>query len=448
MEKLKQIGLKIKGNKKPFIMFLVLILAFGVGSYLLAKGGKDAVSAATIHKNSLLTAEVVNTSFQQVGGKVTSIEVEEGESVKAGTVLMKLDTTDMDFQLSQLQVNLDKINLQIEQANEQITSAKEKASIGEQKALVGIETAETEKTSVEKGAQAEDIEKQKLAVASAKESVETAKKSLEIAEETVKATEETVALAQKNFERMQSLYDNGIASKVQLEEAQNKLVNANTQLKTANAQVETAKNQVTIAENTELQQQASLEKLVNGATEEQRKQAALATEKAELALQEAQQAQKDIETQMYNIELLEKEKESLQIQIEKLETDIARMTLRAPVDGKLTNILPNIGENVSPNSTVVLIETDQLYYDVYINEDQLAQLTVGAMVEARVVPLNQSVQGTVKLVNTAPKYASLRMSAENGMDDISSFIVRIYVDRTSELLPGMTVEVDMNEAVH
>ena len=68
--------------------------------------------------------------------------------------------------------------------------------------------------------------------------------------------------------------------------------------------------------------------------------------------------------------------------------------------------------------------------------------TPGDKVPGLCSSLKKEVEGVVRYITAAPQYANMRMSREKGQADASSFLVRIDVQRTPELLPGMTLEVN------
>lgn len=470
------------------ITLLALAGAIGTGGYLMAADGKDAVSAATEEKGGLLVADVVNASFQQVGGRIDSIKVAEEQQVKKGTVLMTLDSKDIDLQIEKLKVDLEQMNVKIAQAKDGVKVGSNKVATQEQEALLGIESAQAAESLMNQGTRAEDVKRQALAVEAAEKSIgvaqesvkaaeksekmalqtaKSAEQSVKAAQEAEKSAQQTVDFVQKNYDRLANLFNNGLVSQAELDKAKNELNNAQSRLETAKTQVETAKNQaeaaktqveaaqnqteatkkqVEIAQNGVAQQQAVLEKMQAGPTSEEREQAKVATERAKVGLTKAQQAQQDVQNNAFNIDLLLKQKQSMEVQLESLQVQKDRMTLKAPVDGKITRIIPKVGENVGPGSPVVMMETDQLYFELYVDEHQVSKFKAGESVPSHVVALNKDVKGTTRFVTSAPQYASIRMSGEKGQSDVSTFLVRIDVKRTPELLPGMTVEVDLGEA--
>lgn len=212
------------------------------------------------------------------------------------------------------------------------------------------------------------------------------------------AAQQALDLAQINYNRTKALFDAGATAQANLD--------------TVSYQLDTAKNALS-------QQQSVLKKLGT-----------------------------DIQNNAYNVELAEKQKESMEVQLQSLEVQKQRMTLKASADGKVTRVIPKIGENVPAGATVAVIESNQLYYDIYVNETQITGYTPGSRVPGYVAALKKNVGGEVRYITAAPQYANMRMSREKGQADASSFLVRVDVQRTPDLLPGMTLEVDIGENTH
>jgi multidrug resistance efflux pump len=546
-----------KKNIKSSIASIVLIGTLGTGGYLMAMDGKDAVSVAAEEKGAVLMADLVNASFQQVGGRVNSVNITEEQKVKKGTVLMTLDSKDIDLQIEKLKVDIAQMDVKIQQAKDGVKVGTNKVTTQEQEARLGIESAEAAESLLNSGTRAEDLTRQELVMDSAQQAVGVAQETVgvsqenmmaaqatvETAEENVKSAQVTVKnaqqaeksalqgvkiaqqteksalqavksaqeseksaqqsldFAQTNYNRMQSLLSEGLISQADLEKAKKELDNAKNQLQSAKIQVETmgiqvetakaqienannqiettknqteiaknqveaakkqvdaakkqteglknqtevAKKQVGVAENKVLQEEMLLEKMQAGPTSEERKQVQVATEKAKVGLTKAQQAQEDVKNNAFNVDALVKQKKSMEVQLKSVLEQKKRLTLTAPVDGKVTRVVPKVGENVAAGSPVVMIETDQLYYELYVDETQISKLKVGENVPSYVISLDKDIKGKVRYITSAPQYASIRMSGEKGQSDISSFLIRVDMERTPELLQGMTVEVKLSE---
>ena len=220
--------------------------------------------------------------------------------------------------------------------------------------------------------------------------VNVQKKAVQTAQGAFEAT-------QKNYERTEALYGEGAVSEASLEDAQLRL---------------------TSAENTLLQARETLQKLENNLT-----------------------------VSGMNVPVLEGQKKALEVQLTSLLDQKSRMVLKAPVDGTVLRVVPKAGENVAANAPVVILQSKQLYFDIYVPETKVSRFAAGGAVPVVVVATGEKTTGTVQYVISAPQYTSSRMSRDNSQGDLASFQVRLTLDGGAEwLLPGMTVEVDIDDA--
>ncbi|HJV45633.1 MAG TPA: biotin/lipoyl-binding protein [Bacillota bacterium] len=389
--------------KKVIVIPIVAAIVLTSGGVMLASKGTDAVTVAEKQKGSILTAEQVNISFQQVGGKVQQILVQEEQRVKKGDILMVLDSTDIDLQIDKAKTEIAQLDLQIKQTDDSIQLGYKKVGTQEKQATLDIQTAEVSQKQVLDGPRSEDIHKQELAVQAARESYDNAKLT---------------------YDRAKQLFESGGAPQATLDSAQTAL---------------------TLAENAIKQQEDILKKMINGATKEEKAQASLATDRAKTVTQQLDQVKEELENNKINISLLQQKKEAAQVQLKTLEVQKERLTLTAPQDGKILKVLPKVGENVAIGAPVITLETDLFYYDLFVNEKQVAHFKVDGEIKGHVIGLNQEMTGKTRFITAAPQFTNLRMSREKGTADLSSFQVRVYVQKIDSLLPGMTIEVNVDE---
>lgn len=133
---------------------------------------------------------------------------------------------------------------------------------------------------------------------------------------------------------------------------------------------------------------------------------------------------------------------ALAVELETLGVEEQRLTLRAPEDGKVLQLLDEPGEMVPAGSPAVILETDRRYYDIYVSEAQVNRYKEGQDVTGYAVAIDKDVAGTVRIAAAAPSFADLRMTREHVTAELTSFKVRIYVKPVEGLLTGMTIEVD------
>lgn len=129
--------------------------------------------------------------------------------------------------------------------------------------------------------------------------------------------------------------------------------------------------------------------------------------------------------------------------LEQLKVNQSRLTLKAPEKAKVLEVLYEKGELVSPNAPAVLLESERLYFDIYVAENKVTGFQEGAKVRCWSPALNQNVRGTVLSVTAAPDFADLKMVRERGQADLTLFKVRINVEPAEGLLTGMTLEVKL-----
>ena len=145
-----------------------------------------------------------------------------------------------------------------------------------------------------------------------------------------------------------------------------------------------------------------------------------------------------------DIAALQSQKKQKEVALKELEVAKSRLTLRAPEDGKILSILQKEGEMIAPNTPVIILESDRLYYDIYLGEDIAGNLKEGDRIRGHAVNNNKEVIGTIRLMTKAPGFADLRQTREKGQSDLSSFQIRIYVDGQEGIMAGLTIGVDAN----
>ena len=143
-----------------------------------------------------------------------------------------------------------------------------------------------------------------------------------------------------------------------------------------------------------------------------------------------------------DIEVLNQQKKSLEVQLKELTVNKERLKLHSPESGKILKILQKKGEMIQANVPVVLLETNRIYYDIYVSEEQAVNLHEGDSIVGTTVAGNKKVNGTIRLLTQAPGFADLKQSREKGQSDLSAFQVRIYIDPDSAVLTGQTIGVD------
>ncbi|MBT2282439.1 HlyD family efflux transporter periplasmic adaptor subunit [Paenibacillus polymyxa] len=119
----------------------------------------------------------------------------------------------------------------------------------------------------------------------------------------------------------------------------------------------------------------------------------------------------------------------------------------APYDGLVDRVAVKQGVQVQAGVPLAVLQKNTYYTDLYIQESEIQQFAVNQSMDVHFPYLDQptKVKGSVTSISSAPQFATMRMSREKGQADLTMFLVRISMDSNTDLLPGMTAEVKLDE---
>lgn len=318
--------------------FLTLLLVIA----LVSLAGWIIIKPAPIILQGQAEATEVRVSGK-VPGRIEKFLATEGMAVKKGDTLVFISSPELDAKLVQ--------------AN----SAEDAASAQNQKA--------------NKGARAEQI-------AGAYEMWQKA--------------EVGVRLAEKTFNRVQNMFNDGVLPAQKRDEAE-----ANYQA--AQATAKAAKSQYDMA--------------INGAENEDKLAATALVNRAKGAVSE-------------------------------VESYLMETMLVSPIDGEVSDVFPQQGELVGSGAPIMnIVDLSDSWVVFNIREDLLSKIKVGTQLEANVPALgNQTVQLRVNYIKAMASYATYKATKTNGGFDVKSFEVRaVPVSKIEGLRPGMSLMVDYDK---
>jgi len=272
----------------------------------------------------------------KVPGRILELRVKEGDYVKVGDTLAILDAPDVRAKMEQAQ------------------SAESAAAALELKA--------------QNGAREEQVR-------GAFNVLQQAKAGLEIAE--------------KSYNRVQRLYDEGVMSAQKRDEAY-------ANYKAMEAQMKAAQSQYDMA--------------VNGARVEDKMAAAAQVGRARGAVRE-------------------------------VNSYIHEMVQVAQMEGEVSDIYPKVGELVGTGSPIMSIAVmDDMWGTFNVREDQLNGMKVGSEFSAFVPAFNKEVKMKVYYLKDQGSYAVWKATKANGQYDLKTFEVKARpVEKLDGLRPGMSL---------
>jgi HlyD family secretion protein len=131
--------------------------------------------------------------------------------------------------------------------------------------------------------------------------------------------------------------------------------------------------------------------------------------------------------------------------IKAVQSTIDQMVVYAPVASQVYQRNVELGEYVSPGVPLVtLIDLGDLWIHFDLREDLVRTLKVGDRFDVRIPALSdRRITVEVKLIATKGEYASWRATRATGDFDLRTFSIRAYpVDKVPELRPGMSAYLD------
>ena len=378
---------------------------------------RGTLTALVNATGSVLPRQQTTLSFQNPG-RVAEVLVEEGQSVRAGQVLARLDTTDLEFAVTQAELAL-----------RQAKAAYAQAQAALEQAQIGLNTAQAQLLRTQQGASAYDIAAANAAVESAKAAYRRLLAGPTPEEK--RAARANLDQAEAALEQAQAAYDQVadrpdvamLPQALQLQQATSayEVAKANYELtlrEPSEAEIASARSAIAQAE-------ASLNRLLEGVSDEDLLIAQLAVEQAQVGVE---QAQAGVEQAQVGVE-------QAQLSLDQAQSRLADAELTAPHDGVVTTVGVQEGELVGGQPAFVLTDLSEYHVEVTVDEIDIGRVTEGQPVTVTLDALpGEALSGQVEAIAETP-------SLEAG---VVSYKVTIRLDpTTAPLRVGMTATVDI-----
>jgi len=424
---------------RPRILPVILALAAigGLAYYVWQNYNKAAVASGPLSASGTIESRQVNIAAE-LSGRIIQVGPEQGQQVKAGDVLIKLDDAALQAQYEQA-----KAAVQTTQANydllaagptaEQVRQAQAAVVVAQSSLSRTVSSARPADVAAAQAAlQAANAAYAKLKNGATDEDLETVQASLHSAEAALKqaqfaydnafranpaaigASREALALEQSTnaYAAAKAAYDRVAkgADAAQLSAAYQQIVAARAVLDRAQnpaRDFDLNQGQAQIDQAT-----AQLDALKVGARPEQ-----LAVAKAQIA--------------------------AAQAQVKAIEVQMGKLVVKAPVNGVILSRSIEPGEITAPGATMFQIgRLDALEETVYLPEEQFGLVTPGEQVTVRVDAYpNRLFTGTVLRVADQAEYTPRNVQTADGRKD-TVFAVRLsLVNQDLSLKPGMPADV-------
>lgn len=131
--------------------------------------------------------------------------------------------------------------------------------------------------------------------------------------------------------------------------------------------------------------------------------------------------------------------------INEVQSYLGETLLASPINGEISQINAELGELVTPGFPVVhIIDLSDCWVTFHIREDMLSKFSIGSEFSASVPALNEeTITLKVNFIKAEGDFATWRATKASGAFDLKTFEVRARPEATiNNLRPGMSVIID------
>ena len=410
-----------------------------------------------------------------VEGEIVEILVDEGDVVKMGDPLLRIDDEQILEQRKQAEANRDARNAQLQQAilQIQITEKQQESGLAQARNSVAVSQATLDSfvaTTQQRVTEAEtqvattqiDLNRDQIGLKQAEISLAQAKLMFDRAETSVGSAKVALETAESEYNRNKELFDKKLVAKRTLEESQNQLAGAKSQYENAQKEVESQQGTINSQEeNINVWKEAISSR---ESTLELNKKNILTLKESEEARKKQLEAElENARTRLRQLEgTTEDEKEltrhakvsagasllQAQSQLESQQERYEWTTVIAPMTGTVTRLTVEEGEIITSGRSsfsrgeaiMRIADLDRMIVRTQINQVEIGKISEEQRAEISV----DSYPGQVFLGRVSEISPSATPRGPQNQSSVITFEVDVEViGSPSELLPGMSADVDI-----
>jgi RND family efflux transporter MFP subunit len=367
-----------------------------------------------------------------VTGRIEFLQVREGDPVKQGQVLVRIDASEVEADVRQARANVAEAESRLAQAR--ITQAPANVSVSseirQQEAALSTAKADLQQAQQDYNAQ---IAAANAAVADAQGKIAAADAAIGNAQAGIRNAQANLSNAQARYDRINGLYKQGFTAAQDVDDArtavqvqQGAVDVAKGQLNAAQAQRDSA-----VAQKKAAEQQARIAKNKGNADIAAAK---ARVKQAQAALDTARANTAQTPAYAQNLAALEASVDVARAGLKNAEAQLANTVLRAPMDGYVTARYADPGSIASSSQPVLAIQAIRQVYVTFPAPEDVAHT------------IQPGTPATVRFDAVPGKSYVAKVAAVNPAADPESrqFTVRLAMDNAAgQIKPGMFARVSM-----
>ena len=370
-------------KRRRAVLILIVLAAAGVGAWYWWSGAMNRnLNQIPVSGNLELTQ--VDLSFK-TAGRMTELAVREGDFVKKGDLVAKLDSAQLEQQLMRDQAAVASAESSYQQLQTSIEyqGATIDSDISARRAELAQSQAKLDELLA--GSRPQEIQQAQSAVADAKAWNDQAR---------------------SDWERAQTLFAREDISRSQYDQAKAKLDSTTAQLRQAEDKLALVKEgprseEIAGARAQVARSQAAVQTAEANRIELRRKQQELAARRAEI--------------------------ERSRAQVGMTQTQIADTIIQAPIDGVILVKSAEAGEVIAAGTTVVSLgDIDHPWMRAYINETDLGRIKLGGKVTLRTDSFRgKTYEGRISFISSEAEFTPKQIQTQ---EERVKLVYRIKID--------------------
>lgn len=479
---------------------VIVVLGAGIPTLMRTLGSSPSITSSNIYQvgygsvtqtvstsGTVQSPTEISLNFQNANGPVKTLKVKIGDHVKAGQVLAQVDDSSAKIQLAQAQANVTQAQVNLSQGltNDKLAVTKAQLAYTQSQqqyqdefAVLDNKTSEQQQITTAQNTLTQDEQKAndtspitiaQQQLSNAQSNLVSAQQQLSIAQAGASGvTATTVQLAYAAYQAALGGYNSwqSSVSNSGPNPYEAAMQNADAYYNQVNGQyqaVQQAQQSYNQASLTVTQDAVALTNAQNAQSQAQQQ---IQTDQQNLQIAQnaynnpvnAKQSLDNVENQVNSAKMnlqsaqstLSQDEsnsatgaslQSAQLQLQSAQLTESNTTLKAPIDGVVTQLNAIVGETVSGSTAAIVIDDIQkedLQVSLQLSESQIATVKSGQSITytASAYP-GKAYQGTITEVYPTPQVVS----------NVTQYTVLATIDNTSgDLKPGMTVSATIQTA--
>lgn len=371
-------------KSKRLVIAIILIVAVFVSIAMYSRGWFTSEPANRIAFSGNIEMTEVKVAFR-IPGKIEELSLKEGDRVKAGTVIARLDTAQLESQKQRVEAARSSSKARLEQVNTAIDYQAETVEGQIEQRRAEVRNAEAMLAELLAGSRKQDIEQAQAAVDRARTEYQ---------------------IAERDWQRAETLFENEDISASAHDQAKNRLEAAVAGLKQAEERLSLVK------------EGPRAETIEAARAQVRRAQAGLRL--AEAARLEVKRTRQEREARLADIE-------QVQAELGVVEAQLNDSIATAPIEGVVLVKSAELGEVVAAGSTVLTLgDTDHPWLRGYVGETDLGRIKLGMPVRVTTDSFPGKVyQGKISFIASEAEFTPKQIQTP---EERVKLVYRIKVD--------------------